>query len=197
MAIAAAAAAAAADAGTQPPQPQQPLQQTQPQQTPQQTPQQPQRIHQVPQGGAWVDYNAYVIHDKEYRSHVANDPNFGFMSHIAFPADGSKVYNLKTGYFLPAQQPAAGLSGPPQRQRRPVNLQRALIDDLKTRLANGATYQQLGFTTEEQGRLFILSKERLMDPHPDRSDYRSIPCTILAAWLEDPIRGWRRLQQGA
>ena len=29
-----------------------------------------------------------------------------------------------------------------------------------------------------------------MDPHPDRSDYCSITCTILAAWLEDPIRGW-------
>ena len=26
---------------------------------------------------------------------------------------------------------------------------------------------------EEQVRLFKLSKERLMDPHPDRSDYRS------------------------
>ena len=49
--------------------------------------------------------------------------------------------------------------------------QRVLIDDLKTRMANGATYQQLGFTTEEQVRLFILlSKETLMDPHPDRWD---------------------------
>ena len=67
-----------------------------------------------------------------------------------------------------------GLGGRPlQRQRRPVNPQRALVDDLEARLACGATFQQLGFATEEQVRLFKLSKERLMDPHPDRSDYRS------------------------
>ena len=33
--------------------------------------------------------------------------------------------------------------------------------------------ERLGFAMEEQVRLFKLSKERLMDPHPDRSDYRS------------------------
>ncbi|KOO31456.1 hypothetical protein Ctob_008335, partial [Chrysochromulina tobinii] len=56
---------------------------------------------------------------------------------------------------------------------RGVREERALIDDLDTRLAKGATYQELGFKTEEEARLFILSKRRMMDPHPDRSDHYS------------------------
>ena len=59
------------------------------------------------------------------------------------------------------------------------------------------TREDLLSLKSQEGRLFILSKERLMDPHPDCSDYRSITCTILAAWLEDPIRGWRnRVRDG-
>ena len=53
------------------------------------------------QGGAWMDYNSFVIEGKPYRSHVDDDPHFWMVSHIAFPADGSKLYNLKTGYFQP------------------------------------------------------------------------------------------------
>ena len=59
----------------------------------------PPRIHQMLQGGAWMDYNSFVIEGKPYRSHVDDDPNFWMLSHIAFPADGSNLYNLKTGYF--------------------------------------------------------------------------------------------------
>jgi hypothetical protein len=73
-------------------------------------PQQSQRtfVHQVLQSGAWVDYNSLVIKGKEYRSHVADDPNFGMLSHFAFPADGSNVYNKRTGYFLTAARGAKG-----------------------------------------------------------------------------------------
>ena len=51
-------------------------------------------------GGAWVDYNSIVIEGKVYRSHVADDPNFGTVSHFAFPDDGSNAYNMKTGNFV-------------------------------------------------------------------------------------------------
>jgi len=41
------------------------------------------------------------LHTRNWRAHRREAVKFGFMSHIAFPADGSKLYNLKTGHFLP------------------------------------------------------------------------------------------------
>ena len=46
-------------------------------------------------GGAWVDYNSIVIEGKVYRSHVADDPNFGTVSHFAFPEDRQLCQRLK------------------------------------------------------------------------------------------------------
>ena len=48
---------------------------------------------------------------KEYRSHVADDPNFGIVSHFAFPADGSNPYNKITGNFVKG---SGGSSGYPK-----------------------------------------------------------------------------------
>ena len=92
---------------------------------------------------------------------------------VRAPAASGSASRRSTRHPRPSSRTRPRRCARPKRRQRRINPQQALLDDLDERLQRGATIQQLGFGSEEQVDLFRLSKRRLMDPHPDRSDYRS------------------------